>query len=209
MCDEYDLPPLQARVCRLAAAFFAFVAAVALATPIATLVLTGNPLAQWRCSTEVQCGFYDGSLSPLDEEERAAITASPDAATRYAHHLAHPPIWIGLAILSVLSTTPFAILMFGVAMALRALGTAKGIGGALAWMRLTAWSALAAAIAPPIIGLLQSALLLPGTPHGPGNALEVDGGLLFLHGLLATASFAVVWALDAGRRAQRDLAEIV
>lgn len=209
MRDEYDLPSRQARVCCWVAAFFALVAAVSLATPIAALSLTGNPLADWRCGTEVPCGFRDGALTPLDEEARASVAASPEAVERYRDHLARGPVSIGLSILSILSAVPFATLMFGVAMVLRSFGTSAGIGGALRWMKLAGLAALAAAIAPPIIGLLQSVLLLPGTPHGPGFAIEIDGGPLFLHLLLASASFAVVWALDAGQQAKRDLSEIV
>lgn len=88
-------------------------------------------------------------------------------------------------------------------------GTARGIAVGIRWMRLASWAAVGAAIAPALIGLLRSLLLLPGTPHGPGYRIEIDGGPLMLHLLLSVASFAVVWALDAGLRAQRDLAEIV
>lgn len=206
---SYDLPARKAQACRWAAAFFAVVAAIALATPIVVIALTGDPMVKWQCSTGGECGFTDGSLEFLDAEEQSAIASSPAAAERFADHLSRWPIRIGAAFLSVLSPAPFAALMFGVAMSLRAFGTARGIAGAIGWMRLTAWAAVTAAIAPPIIGLLHSVLLLPGTPHGPGFRIEIDGGPLLLHLLLAFASFAVVWALDAGRRAQRDLAEIV
>lgn len=99
--------------------------------------------------------------------------------------------------------------MFAVAMALCAFGTARGIASGIRWMRLAAWAAIGAALAPPLTSLLWSVLLLPGTPHGPGFLIEIGGGPLMLHLLLAFAYFAVVWALDAGLRAQRDLAEIV
>lgn len=209
MQNSYDLPARKAQACRWAGAFFALVAAIALATPIVVIALTGDPMAQWRCSTQGDCGFTGGSLAFLDAEERSAIASSPAAAERFAEHVSRWPIRLGEATLSILSPAPFATLMFGVAMSLRAFGTARGIAGAIGWMRLTAWAAVIAAIAPPIIGLLHSVLLSPGTPRGPGYQIEIDGGPLLLHLLLAFASFAVVWALDAGRRAQRDLAEIV
>lgn len=209
MHDGYALTPGKGLVCRGVAAFFALVAAIALATPVAMLALTGNPLAEWRCGAEGVCGFRDGALTSLDEEERAVIAASPEAAERYAEHLARGPIWGGLAVLSVIASAPFAALMFGAAMALRSFGTSQGIGGAIGWLRLTALAALVAAIAPPLISLLKSVLLFPGTPHGPGWTIEIDGGPLLSHTLLAVALLAVVWALDAGYRAQRDLSEIV
>ena len=209
MPDEYDLPPSRARACRWAALFFGLIAVIALATPIALLVITADPLAKWQCGTDRACAFESGALAALDDEVRAQVAASPSAREGFAAHLARVPVRGGLAFLSILSTLPFAALMFGVAMALRSFGTSAGIGAAIRWLRLVAWAALAAALAPPIIGLLHSVLLLPGTPHGPGYAIEVDGGPLLLHCLLAFAVMAVVWALDAGHSAQRDLAEIV
>lgn len=209
MRDEYALTPRKGLVCRGVAAFFALVAVIALTAPLITLALTGNPLAEWRCGTDGVCGFRDGALTSLDEEERAAIAASPEAAKRYAEHLARAPIWAGLAVLSVIAGAPFAALMFGAAMALRSFGTSQGIGGAIGWLRLTALAALVAAIAPPLVSLLRNVLLLPGTPYGPGWAIEIEGGPLLVDTLLAVALLAVVWALDAGHRAQRDLSEIV
>lgn len=209
MFSEYGLQPRQARVCRVIAWFFGLTAAIAILTPVIMLAATGDPLAQWSCSTQGDCGFTNGALTPLDETVREAIAASPAATERYADHLARPAIRVGLSLLSILSSVPFAALMLGVAMALRSFGTSQGIGGALNWLRLASFAALIAAIAPPIIDLLRSAILLPGTPHGPGYSLEIDGGPILLHMLLAIASLAIVWALDAGHRAQRDLSEFV
>lgn len=209
MQDSYDLPSRKALACRWASAFFALIAIIAFATPIAMIAITGDPMAKWVCNTTRDCGFVDGSQAFLDAEEWQAMSRSPAAANRFADYVARWPIKIGGAVLSILSTFPFALLMFAVAMALRAFGTARGIASGIRWMRLAAWAAIGAALASPLIGLLWSVLLLPGTPHGPGFRIEIDSGPLMLHLLLAFASFAVVWALDAGLRAQRDLAEIV
>ena len=209
MPDEYDLPPSRARACRWAALFFGLIAAIALAAPIALLAITGDPLTNWQCGSDRDCAFENGALAALDDEVRAQVAASPSAQESFADPLDRVPIHGGLALLSILSSLPFAALMFGVAMALRSFGTSRGIPAAIKWLRLVAWAALAAALAPPIIGLLQSVLLLPGTPYGPGYAIEVEGGPLLLHCLLAFATMALVWALDAGHSAQRDLAEIV
>ena len=209
MQNSYDLPPRKALACRWASAFFALIAIIAFATPIAIIAMTGDPMAKWVCNTAGDCGFVDGSRAFLDAEELQAMSASPAAAERFADYVKQWPIEIGGAVLSVLSTLPFALLMFAVAMALRAFGTARGIASGIRWMRLAGWAAIGAALASPLIGLLWSVLLLPGTPHGPGFRIEIDSGPLMLHLLLAFASFAVVWALDAGLRAQRDLAEIV
>ena len=209
MQNSYDLPPRKALACRWASAFFALIAIIAFATPIAMIAITGDPMAKWVCNTTRDCGFVDGSQAFLDAEEWQAMSTSPAAADRFADYVARWPIKIGGAVLSILSTFPFALLMFAVAMALRAFGTARGIASGIRWMRLAAWAAIGAALASPLVGLLWSVLLLPGTPHGPGFRIEIDGGPLMLHLLLAFASFAVVWALDAGLRAQRDLAEIV
>ena len=209
MHNSYDLPPRKALACRWASAFFALIAIIAFATPIAIITMTGDPMAKWVCNTAGDCGFVDGSRAFLDAEELQAMLASPAAAERFADYVKQWPIEIGVAVLSVLSTLPFALLMFAVAMELRAFGTARGIASGIRWMRLAAWAAIVAALAPPLIGLLRSILLLPGTPHGPGYRIEFDGGPLMLHLLLAFATFAIVWALDAGLRAQRDLAEIV
>ena len=209
MQDSYELPPRKALACRWASAFFALIAIIAFATPIAIIAMTGDPMAKWVCGTAGGCGFVDGSRAFLDAEEWQAMSTSPAAADRFADYVAQWPVRIGGAVLSILSAIPFALLMFAVAMALRAFGTARGISSGIRWMRLAAWAAIGAALAPPLIDFFRSILLLPGTPHGPGYRIEIDGGPLMLHLLLAFASFAIVWALDAGLRAQRDLAEIV
>lgn len=200
-------------MCRWAAAFFALVGALVVAGPIVPLAMTGNPLAELRCKIPKPCSGLDGSLQHLDESVREQVADTPGAGDRYKSHVARAPVRIGLSALVIIDGMPFATLLLGVAMALRQFGSSRNDGSkldrALSWLRIGALGAIAAALWPVIGGVAKSAMLLPGTPYGPGVIVDVDFNSLVFHLLLATAMFAVVWALEEGLKAQRDLAEIV
>ena len=213
MSEKNQSVAQRALACRVAAGLFLLAACLALFVPALPLLMTGESLAEMRCSSTAGCTVADGSLSALDEDVRAELLATPGAEVRFADHLDSVPVQAGLAIVTIARGLPIAVLLFGVAMALRVFGRVleahADFGRALRWLRITAWASLVAAIWPAIDSLLRSALLLPGTPYGAGWMIEADFAPLGLHLLLAAATFAVVWALDAGLRAQRDLAEIV
>ena len=156
MSVNYIFPSQKALICRWVAAFFASAAVLAVAVPFGLLVVTGDPLISWECNSASECGFRDGSLEALDEDERKQVLATPGAERTYAEHVGRGPIRFGLAAVAIASQLPFAVLLGAVAMALFGFGRGSGLGGALRWMRIVALTALVMAIWPSIIGLLAA-----------------------------------------------------
>lgn len=80
---------------------------------------------------------------------------------------------------------------------------------ALPWLKRAASAALAWAVAQPITDSLRTMLLYPGTPTGPSWYIAIDLTVAGPTLLLAIAAYATAWALEAGIRAERDLAGFV
>ncbi len=101
--------------------------------------------------------------------------------------------------------------MVFIGLALRALAARRGddLARALPWLRRASFSALVLAVATPLAISLDAMVLFPGTPLGARWYIGVEFDRLALHLLLAFAAIAVVWALDAGSRAEREVAEFV
>lgn len=80
---------------------------------------------------------------------------------------------------------------------------------ALPWFKRGAMAALLWAIAQPVTDSLRMMLLYPGTSKGPSWFIGIDFTVAGPALLLAIAVYATAWALEAGVRAQRDLADFV
>ncbi|WP_162875604.1 hypothetical protein [Sphingomonas crusticola] len=174
------------------------------------IVLGAMPGLEVKCSN----AGCDGTARPevlLPQEERAAVLAAPGAMARFSAYVRRPMVQTGLAAIDVAQAAPFILLMLSVAAAMWRLGNrgTDELARALPWLRRASFAALAAAIVPPLANSLRAMLLLPATPSGPSWYFAIDLGPFVMGLLLAFAAFIVGWALAAGSRASRDVAEFV
>jgi len=210
MSDSYSLSFRQARICRIAAALFAAAALVRAVSVATSISLAATPALEVKCG-QAGCHAIERPELLLPEKERAAIVARPAAMMRLAAYAHRPAVRAGIAAINVAQAAPFVLLMLCVAAATWRLG-ARGVDDltrALPWLRRASLAALAAAIVPPLADSLRTMLVLPGTPGGASWYFAIDLGPFMMELLLAFAAFIVSWALAAGNRARRDMAEFV
>ena len=145
------------------------------------------------------------------EDQQAALWASPAALAVFARHVARPDVRLGLAAAAAIESAPLVVLMIAVGLALRRLAarTGQDLAGALPWLRRAAAAALGMAVAKPIADSLLMSILSRATPAGGDWRIKIDAAPLSVDLLLALAALAVAWALDAGSRAERDVAAFV
>lgn len=207
MPDSYSLSPRRARIVRVAAALFMVVGLGSLIGPVAVGV---RPGFSFRCNA-AGCGDRTSLIDLAPEDQRRALAASAPARARFAAHVARPLVRAGLAAVDLGEKLPFALLMICVGLALRRLAERRGadLARALPWLRRAAGLALLMVVAPPVGASLTAMILYSGTPAGPMWYFAVEFRSLALDGLLALAVFAVVWAIDSGSRAERDMAGFV
>ena len=205
--DSYSLPSGKARICRVAGAIF-LLCAVAMWLGIAlTGILAGAPV---RCvDTGCVVSVQPGEL--LDADVVAKVQSSPAAQQTYATYVHRPLVRLGIVGIMLIETGPFAMLLVGVGMALRSLGGGgrEALARALKWLRRASQAALAWAVARPISDSLMDSLLSAGTPDGAQWQISIDSANIGTALMLGIAAFATVWALEAGLKAQRDLADFV
>ncbi|MHA6722614.1 hypothetical protein [Sphingomonas sp. RS2018] len=207
MSDTYSLPPRKARICRIAGAVFWFCAACSLLTTISVAIVPG-PV--FNC-VNGPCRWTIQPARLLDDDERAAVTATPVKEARFDAYVARPTTRFGLLGIAIVQKGPFALLLLGVGVALRRLGADHGhpLADALPWLRRASIAAMLTAISSLIGDSLMQSLLSIGTPGGPHWIVSVDLLPIATAMMLAVAAYATVWGLEAGVQAQRDLAEIV
>lgn len=207
MSHAYSLPVRQGRVCRIAGSIFLFLAACTLIGVASVAIAPG---AVFNCK-DGPCRWRVEPVRLLDDDERAAVTASSGAVARFDAHATRPLVRAGLGGIGLLRSGPFAVLLLGVSLALRRLGARRGdpLADALPWLRIGSLAAIASAVTAPIGESLTESLLSHGTPEGARWVISLDFNAIGTQLLLAVAAYATVWALEAGLKAQRDLAEIV
>lgn len=207
MSDSYSLPSHKARLCRIAGAAFLF---FALCSILGALLVSVAPGPHLDCVN----GPCRWTLEPerlLDDEARIAVMANPVTEARFDAHVEQTPVRAGLAGITIIEQGPFAFLLFGVGCALRRLGARRGdpLAEALPWLRRASIAAMLAAVSGLVGNSLRQSLLSGGTPEGWQVILMFDLVPIGTALMLAVAAYATIWAIEAGLRAQRDLAEIV
>ncbi len=207
MSNDYSLPLRKARICRLAGAVF-LLCAICTALGIATIAIWPGPSMQCGAAG---CVWTSRPSIMLDDDEMAKVQASPVAERIFDAHVARPIVRLGIAGITAIESVPFAILLLGVGVGLRRLGGRADdpLARALPWLRRASQAALVWAVARPLSESLMESLLSIGTPSGAHWYINVDLLDIGTAVMLGSAAYATVWALEAGLRAQRDLAEIV
>ncbi|TKD51114.1 hypothetical protein FBR43_10345 [Sphingomonas baiyangensis] len=167
------------------------------------------------CSDAGGCRQAADVATLLPEGQRSALAGDPAAATRLAAHVARPAVHLGLATLTLLEEGLLVFLFVAVGRTLRRLGAGGDGGGdgalarALPWLRRGAFAALLWSLAQPLTDSARSILLYSGTPGGAAWYIGIDLTIAGPALLLAIAAYAIAWALEAGVRAERDLADFV
>lgn len=210
MLYNYSLGRWQAWWCRLLAIAFATAAGVQALSVGLALAAPDLLATEIRCSG-YRCGISGNPASLLPDAARREVEASAAAMAEFAAHLVVPATRIKLMAAETAGSMPVAALLLFVAAALGTLGRRgpDDLARAIPWLRRASIAALLAVPLVPLGESLQTTVLLAAVhPHGPFS-LVVDLNRFILNLLLAFAAFAVTWALAAGSRAGRDIAEIV
>lgn len=210
MLDEYKLSGWQARVCRRLA--FAFLAVAAVLTAMTGLALVAPDLlaTEINCA-DLRCGVRGNPVSLLPDNARDEVEGSAAAAAKFAAHLDVPATRGKLLAAEAVGGLPIVALLLSVAAALSTMARRGGddLARAIPWLRRASIAALLAVPLVPLGESLRATVLLAALRPDGGFTLCVDLNRLVLNLLLASAAFAVTWALAAGSRAGRDIAEIV
>lgn len=207
MADPYALSLPRARIVRAIAVLFLF---VGLGSVVGTIGSAVSPGLAIHCGAE-GCATRTDLIDLAPDDAKAALAASIPAQAAFARHVTRLPVRLGLMATRMINALPFAILMAGVGFALRKLAARRGndLSAALPWLRRAAAAALIMVIATPIANSLEAMVLFPGTPSGAMWYVAVDVRRLCLDSLFACAALSVAWALDAGGRAEREVANFV
>ena len=210
MLDDYKLDAWQARVCRLLALAFLVVAAVQ-ASSIARALVAPELLAiEIRCDG-LRCGISGNPVLLLPDDTRREVAASASATAALGAHLDAPATRLKLMVAGTFGSMPIVALLLFVAAALRTLARrgSDDLARAIPWLRRASIAALVAVPLLPLGESLRRTVLLAAIRPERDFSFYVDVNRFILNLLLAFAAFAVTWALAAGSRAGRDMAEIV
>ncbi len=210
MLDEYRMSAWQARVCRLLAAAFLVVAAVQASSIGLALVAPELLAIEIRCDG-LRCGISGNPVLLLPDDTRGEVEASASATASFAAHLDVPATRLKLMVTDTVASMPIVALLLFVAAALRTLGRrgSDDLARATPWLRRASIAALVAVPLVPLGESLRTTVLLAVIRPDRHFSLYVDVNRFVLNLLLAFTAFAVTWALAAGSRAGRDIAEII
>lgn len=210
MSYGYTLSLGQARICRIAAFTFLAAGLIRAAVVLAPFTIASAHGLDVKCMNG-SCYVAERPDLLLPEEERAAVTASREATARLAAYTARPEIRAGLTAIDIVESSPFIALMLCVAAAVWRLGARQDddLDRALPWLRRASIGALGVAVVLPFTQSIRAMMLFPATPSGPSWYFAIDFGPFLVGVLLAFAAFIVTWAIAAGSRARRDVAEFV
>jgi len=209
MSDSYHLPPLKARICRIAGAVFLLIALLRLIFlttwmigPAPALYVDGSGF-EWKSEP----------LTLLDEADRATLAASPSQARRFVAYTTRWQTRWMLAAIVQLQRIPFIVLIASVGIALLRFGGSGGdpLAQAVPWLRRASIAAILCALAVPFVDSLTATVLGPGLPDYEGDIYftVLDFANVYSVLMLAIGAYAAIWAIEAGLKAQRDLADFV
>lgn len=208
MVGGFSLPATKARTSQRVGLVFLLLAAIlGMATVAGSLV----PGASAQCDLPQPCRGTSDPTVLLSAEERAALARDPAALGHYVAWVARPDVRVGLAGLTLLEQGPVVFLFVAIGSALRRLGERREhvLARALPWLRSASRAAIVLALVRLFEGGLRSALLYPGLDHPDTLRFPLDLNGMTLPLLLAFGFYTTVWALEAGIRAERDLADFV
>ncbi|KQM28915.1 MULTISPECIES: hypothetical protein [unclassified Sphingomonas] len=178
---------------------------------VMTIVAAAAPGPYLNCGGEQRCRSGADAANLLPDETLARLKRDTKSRGQFDRWVAEPGVRVGLAAIVLLESGPMAVLFLAVGMALRRLGQQRhhALAEALPWLRRASRAAITLAVARIVCPVLQAGLLYNGVGGSTAlsNPIQVDTAFLLL--LLAFAAYATIWALEAGIRAERELADFV
>ena len=207
MSNSYFLPPRKAGICRIVGRAFLLAALLWGMAMIPQVVWPGWTIS---CEPEHGCVQTTDLRTLLPERARNAARDDPQALAELTAYAARPMIRSGLAGLIVVREGLMVFLLLAIGTTLLRFGRRSDqvLVGALPWLRRGALAGLLWAVAQPLADVARTILLLPAVPDA-GRSIAFDLTVAGPALLLAVAAYAVAWALEAGVRAERDLANFV
>ncbi|WP_156347095.1 hypothetical protein [Sphingomonas sp. Leaf33] len=150
-------------------------------------------------------------MTLLDESDRTILADAPDKARAFSTYIGQPEVRVGLAAIRAIKTLPFSFMVTGIGIALLCLGGRSGdpLARALPWMRRASIAAILWGGAKLVVDSLTATVLSAGLPEGFTYYFATEWNEVGTALMLALAAYTMAWALEAGVKAQRDLAEIV
>ncbi len=178
---------------------------------VLTIVMAAVPGAYVNCDAGEECRSGADAANLLPDETMARLRSDAKAREQFDRWVAEPGVRVGLAVIVLLESGPMAILFLAVGMALRRLGQRRhhALADALPWLRRASRAAITLAITRIMCPVLQAGLLYNGVGGSQALSNPIDLETAFLLLLLAFAAYATIWALEAGIRAERELADFV
>lgn len=209
MIYSYSLTAKQARICRVAAGLFLAVAALQAGALLFSIAMPNMSL-RWQCGS----GGCVTAVVPdlgLTSDQLAAAGVGPGDPAGPLAGLGRPEVRLAQAVLEAMAQLPLAALLLCIALALWRLSRRSGDDLALGipWLFRASICTLLYALLPPLAQIGRSSLLLSAIGSEWIFWAELDLKALLMNLLLASVAFTATWALAAGNRARRDIAEIV
>jgi hypothetical protein len=204
------LTGLQSAVCKAIGFAFALAALLRSAMIMAAGAAPDLLAVSINCK-KLGCTMETTPLDLLPARLQVATTVAPDATAVLAEHMRQAAVRQDLMVGQLVIDLPMIGLLASVAWGIFVLGQSRGsaLGRAIPWLRQGAVFALIAVVTTPFGQAVQTKALARAFESNPGYALDVNVEHVALNLMLALVALAVTWALSAGIRAERDLAEIV
>ena len=196
-------------ICGTLAALYLAVAAGRLAAGALPLISPPLSVAKIKC-VPVRCWVQVDSVDLVEGTRREDHLRSPAGRVQLDSLLAEPEVRGMLSIGAFLSAVPSSLLFLFLALAFRRFARGEGFDGrAAASLRHAATAAVVAVLVQPFADSIKATALSPAMTGRQQLFITFNGGPFFWGLLLAGAVWVAVWALEQGRLAQAELAEIV
>ena len=196
-------------ICGTLAALYLAVAAGRLAAVALPLIAPRLSVAKIVC-TPVRCWVEADSVDLVDGTRRQEHLHSPARRVQLDDLLAEPGVRGMLSIGALLRAMPSSFLFLFLALAFRRFARGEGFDGrAAASLRHAATAAVVAVLVQPFADSIKVTALSPVTTGQQQLIIAFNGSPFFWGLLLAGTVWVAVWALEQGRLAQAELAEIV
>lgn len=196
-------------ICGTLAALYLAVAAGRLAVAALPLIAPPLSVAKITCAP-VRCWVEADPVDLVEGTRREDQLRSIAGRAQLDSKLAEPAVRGMLFIAAILRAVPSSLLFLFLAFAFRRFARGEGFDGrAAVSLRRAAAAAVVAVLVQPFADTIKVTALSPVVTGREQLVIAFNGGPFFWGLLLAGTVWVAVWALEQGRLAQVELAEIV